>query len=74
MNKEELKQYILSLATDITFEYKNQDGAICPFNSKYIVLSYGDIVVECNNIETVFTSEIFNGKSLNDICEDLKIE
>ncbi len=74
MNKQELRRYILSLATDITFEYKNKVGAICPFNRGNIVLSYGDVVMECDNIEAVFESKIFEGKSLEEVCDELEIE
>ncbi|MFI3230353.1 MAG: hypothetical protein R3Y29_02235 [bacterium] len=56
------------------FEYKNKAGAICPFNRDNIVLSYGDVVVECDNIEAIFESKIFDEKSLNEMCDELEIE
>lgn len=71
MTKKELYDYINSLAGDIDFEYQGIHGAVCPFSRTDIAISYGDIAKTYDDIETALNDKLFNGKSLNEIAEDL---
>ena len=71
MTKKELYEYINTLAGDLDFEYQGIHGAVCPFSRTDIAISYGDTDKTCDDIETALNDKLFNGKSLNEIAEDL---
>lgn len=73
MNKKELRQMIDSLTDDIEFDYDGEHGSICPFSRSDIVVGYGEREVRCSNIDEVMKLEIFNGKCIEDICDELFI-
>ena len=73
MTKKELYDYIDSLAGDIDFEYQGVHGAVCPFSSTEIAVSYGDEAETYDSIESALDSKMFKGKCLNDISEDIEI-
>ena len=70
MNREELYNYIDSFTNDIEFEYQGKNGLIMPLSrDTNITLCYGDDVVELKTPDEVMAYPIFDGQSLNDICE-----
>lgn len=73
MNAKQLKKLILSLTQDIEFEYNGKHGCICPFRKDNISMVYDDTSKDYTDVEYVMTDRVFNGLSLNDICENIEI-
>lgn len=73
MSPKELEKLILSLTQDITFLYEGEYACINPWNSQKIEVGYGDIVKTYDNIQDVMQDNIYHGKSLEEICEQLDI-
>ena len=73
MNASELKSWIDSLAQDIDFEYRGKLGSICPFNRNNISLCYNDHEITVTSVDEVMTEAFIDGKSLEDVCEELEI-
>ncbi|MDY4920556.1 MAG: hypothetical protein SO119_05725 [Phascolarctobacterium sp.] len=73
MTQEELREAIASLVTDIEYCYNGVDGAICPINAKHIDLSYGEDWGTYASVDDAMNAKILNGKSLNDVCQELTI-
>ncbi len=73
MNVKDLRDLVLSLTTDIEFEYQGKAGSICPFNDSNISITYDGQTASCSNIDEVFDTPIFAGKSLKEISSDLII-
>jgi len=70
MNKKELHNLIDSFATDIEFSYKGTKGLIMPLHRDInITLCYGDDDVILKTADEVMQYPMFNGQSLNDVCE-----
>lgn len=74
MNLNQLKELILSLTQDVTFEFEGEYACINPYNEKKIEIGYGDTVKIYHSIEDAVNDEIFHGKALKDICEILQID
>lgn len=73
MNRDELKNLILSLNQDVVFEYAGLQCCINPWNSKKFEVGYGDFVKEYNDIDTLMNDKIFSQKSLSDICSTIEL-
>jgi len=70
MNKKDLHNFISSFTTDIEFQYNGKKGLIMPLaQNENITLCYGDDVVVLKTTDEVMQYPMFNGKSLNNICE-----
>lgn len=72
MKAEQLRKLIKSLAYDIEFCYNGKKGAICPINAKCIEIGYGDFFETYTDIDAAMNAEVFNGKSLEQICEKME--
>lgn len=72
MKPEQLRDLIKSLAYDIEFCYNGMGGAICPINAKCIEIGYGDFFETYTDIDAAMTAKIFNGKSLEQVCEKME--
>lgn len=72
MTPKQLREEILSLTYDIQFEYKGVNGLIMTFSHKRFVLCYGDDDREYTNIDDVMSDPFFDGKSLNEISQEVK--
>jgi len=70
LSKSKLKSMIVSNIQDIEFTYKGTHGAICPFSEDFISIGFGDIEVDCKSIDEVMASTIFDGKTLEQICDE----
>lgn len=71
MNAKDLRKMIDSLVSDIEFEYKGIHGSICPISRNNIGLAYGGVTKDCKSVDEVMESNIFDGKSLNEIASEL---
>lgn len=73
MTRKELYEYINSLAGDIDFEYGGLHGAVCPFSPEDISISFGHEERTHTSVDDAMNDKLFNGKSLNEIADQLKI-
>lgn len=74
MKASELKDLILSLTQDVTFQYAGKYACINPWNPSKIEVGYGDKVKTYSNIDDVMKDKFYNGKSLEEISEELNID
>lgn len=72
MKAKKLKDWILSLTDDIEFEYSGISGSICPFSLDNISVTYAGKTKDYDNIDDVMSDNFFNGKSLNEISEQIE--
>ncbi|UPQ86418.1 hypothetical protein M0R79_03335 [Ignavigranum ruoffiae] len=74
--KEKLKNSIYNPLDTITFEYAGKnagvDTLVNNYKRKYTVW-FGDYYEDLDDIDVVMNKKIFDGKSLNDLCEDPSI-
>lgn len=68
---KEIKTYLASLISHVTFEYKGLNCGIDPFNMSRFEMWYGQKSVTMTSIEDVMTSKFFDGKSLEEIWDDV---
>ena len=73
MSRKDLYDYLNALEGDIEFLYHGIHGAICPFSLTDISLSFGNKEQTYDSIEDAMGDAFFEGKSLNDISEELEI-
>ncbi len=72
MNVDKLRDWILSLAQDIEFDYKGKHGVICPWNVHSFTMAYAGEDKDYTDIEDLMMDKVFNGMSLNQIAEKLE--
>jgi hypothetical protein len=74
---QEVINWINAFSHDIEFSYNGVRGVIMPLSAKEgeenITLGYGDNDgIVCKSAEEVMAYPIFDGKSLNEICENVE--
>ncbi|MBD9220051.1 MAG: hypothetical protein EGQ35_07050 [Clostridiales bacterium] len=74
MKEDKLKKLILSLNQDIVFKYNGKDALINPLNKNKFEVGFGDVELEYNDIDKLMNDNIFDGKSLAEICTEINIE
>lgn len=74
MSADDLKQLILSLTQDVLFDYQGMSACINPWNIHKFEVGYGDEVKTYTDIDDLMSDKFFNGKSLNEISENLVID
>lgn len=74
MKADEIKNLILSLTQDVTFQYAGKYACINPWSPYKIEVGYGEDVKTYNNIEDVMKDKFYNGKSLEEIASGLNID
>ncbi|GHU38822.1 hypothetical protein FACS1894105_13140 [Clostridia bacterium] len=76
MTKSDLYNQIASLASHIEFDYNGKSGLIDPINKDEIHLAYNtysdDVIEKALSLPEVMQEPLFDGKCLNDICEDIE--
>lgn len=70
---DHLRDWIASLTQDIDFSYQGKDGSICPISPTDISLCYDGAAVDVQSVDAAMTTPFINGKSLNDLCDQLDI-
>lgn len=74
MINKRLYDLLDSLAQELYFEYEGKRCLVSPVTRQDIDLCYGDFEGHYNSIEEVMLAKVFNGKSLNDIADAIKLE
>ncbi len=72
MKADVLKDRINSLIGFIGFDYKNQPCGIDPINHSHYEMWYGKKNFVAKSIDEVMSVQLFDGKSLNQICDNIK--
>ena len=73
MTNKQVKNEILSLTYDIQFGYNGVDGLIMPYSKNSFDVSYKDVDKHYTDIDELMNDKIFDGKSLNEISEEIVI-
>lgn len=71
MNIAEVKAYLSALTSHVTFEYNGLNCGIDPLSKAQFEMWYGDKSTTVNSIEVVMTTKFFDGKSLEEIWNDI---
>lgn len=76
MMKDKIRNRIAELVTHICFEYNNRTCGVDPIYSKKngqrFDMWYGEDIYTARSIDEVMTVKFFDGKSLNDIADEIK--
>lgn len=66
----ELRELILGLTQDITFEWNGKHGLIEPFSINKFILCFGedDAGTEFHDVDEMLKSPYIDGKSLESLC------
>ena len=71
MTIKEIKKHLMSLTGHILFEYKGQSCGIDPLSQNEFNMWYGSEGIAVTSIDEVMTVKFFNGKSLEEIWNDI---
>lgn len=66
-----LKNKVESLTGTIEFDYNGTHCGIDPINHSHYDVWYGDNSVKVHSIDEVMTAKLFDGKSFNDIYNNI---
>ena len=71
MTSLEIKEYLWKLVSHVTFEYDGYSCGIDPLSHDKFDMWCGDKRMTAHSIEEVMEMEFFDGKSLEDIWDDI---
>lgn len=74
MEPEALKKLITTNWSHILFTYKDKECGIDPFSLNSFDMWYGDELENFTSLDDLMSRRLFDGKSLSDICFNLKFE
>lgn len=74
MNAADLKDWIMSLTQDIEFYYNGVHCLINPYNHHKFYMGYKDIDKYYTDIDDLMSDPVFEGKSLNEIAEQIELD
>ncbi len=70
MNRSDLYNWIDSLVQDIDVQYHGRYGSICPFSRNDISITFDGKETTVHSVADAMDVPIFDGRSLNEICEE----
>ena len=71
MSISELRDFLDTLTSHITFEYNGLSCGIDPLSRKEYDMWYGDNTITVESLDEVFNTEFFDGKTIIDIWDDV---
>ncbi len=74
MSKNDLQDRIMSMTQDIEFVYNGKQGSVCPFNEFDISVSFDGKEMDYTDINDVMQDPFWDGKSLNQIADELMFD
>lgn len=74
MTADEIRSRINEMCSHFTFEYNGKDCGVDPLSRTRFDMWYGDIQYTAKNIDEVMNTSIFEGKSLSEIPNDIKVD
>lgn len=72
MSVKDIMDYITSSWSHITFVYDNNNCGIDPRSYDDIIMWFGENSVHVNGFEEVTKIKLFDGKSLDEICDKIE--
>ena len=73
MKASTLKKRITELCSHVLFEYAGADCGIDPITANKFNMWFGSAVQTVDDIESVMTLPLFDGKSLTEIAKEIEI-
>lgn len=74
MSLNELKDYISSLCSHLTFDFRGKPCGIDPISSEHFDMWYGDKAITVSSVEDVMKLPFFDGQSLQDIVDEIEVD
>lgn len=71
MIKFNMKEFLGSLTGHVTFKYNDLFCGVDPLSNDTFDMWCGEDSMTANSIDEVMTTKFFDGKSLNDISDDI---
>lgn len=71
MTSTEAREYLGGLVSHITFTYNGNACGVDPFRKDDFDMWCGDKMIKVHSIDEVMNLEFFDGKSLEEIIEDV---
>lgn len=71
MIKFNMKEFLENLTGHVTFEYNGLLCGVDPLSNNAFNMWCGEDSMTANSIDEVMTTKFFDGKSLNDISDDM---
>lgn len=71
MTRNEFIKNVKSLATELFFSYKGKDGCVDPESLSSFYLVFDGETTHVNSIEATMNTPFIDGKTLNEIFDDL---
>lgn len=71
MKIAEATNYLASLTSHILFEYKGKACGVDPLSQNEFNIWYGSVGATVTSIDEVFSTKIYDDKSLTDIWDDI---
>lgn len=74
MTIAEVKDYLAALTSHVTFEYNGFNCGVDPYTKTKFEMWYGQKDATMTSIEAVMTTKFFDGKSLEEIWDDVILD
>lgn len=74
MKKDELKERIKSLISEVTFTYNGERCGVDPFSAHDFDVWYGDKYEKMTDIDQVMNTPFSNGKTLGEIAPIIELD
>ena len=74
MSLNEIKDYISSLCSHLTFDFHGKSCGIDPISSDHFDMWYGDNAITVTSIDDVMKQPFFDGQSLQDIADEIETD
>lgn len=71
MTEFDIKAYLGNLTSHVMFEYNGYSCGVDPLAHDNFDMWYGDESMTAHSIDEVMTTKFFDGKSLDDILDDI---
>lgn len=71
MTEFDIKEYLGNLTSHVMFEYNGYSCGVDPLAHDNFDMWYGDESMTAHSIDEVMTTKFFDGKSLEDILDDI---
>ncbi len=69
--KKEMVEYLKGIVCHVLFSYKGKNGCVDPFRRDLYCLCYDGKTTEVHNIDDVMNTPFIDGKSLNEVFDEL---
>jgi hypothetical protein len=74
MKAKQIEERLAEMASHFTFDYNGKTCGVDPLSRTRYEMWYGDTDMTASSLDEVMTTPFFNGKSLTDIADEIKID